>query len=178
MAVCRVLVFITAIVLKSYQAGIRALAVVMNSLSGASKLPDLAELNEVLSMQHLVRCIEYGYFTATTQHQDGEDNLFQDMKWVQYPAVWRQLPACLKEDIPGAKSATLESFQDSFYRAMYRLLLAGAVLARAYMEPLFRAREAGKGTFFFTLRDGLWDRLLDRGYSRGHRYLPRGGRRA
>jgi hypothetical protein len=82
----------------------------MNSLSGASKLSDLVELKEVLSMQHLVRCIEYRYFNAETHQQDNEDNLFSDMKWGRYPAVWRQFPACLKENIPGAESATLESF--------------------------------------------------------------------
>jgi hypothetical protein len=147
----------TAIVLKSYQAGSLPPAVVMNSLSGASKLPDLAELKEVLSMQHLVRCIEYMYFNSITRHQDSEGNLFQDMKFGKYPAALRQFPACLKEDIPGAESATLESFQDRFYRAIYRLLLAGAVLARAYMEPLFRAREeGGKGSFFLRCGTDYW----------------------
>ncbi|KAH8752159.1 hypothetical protein F5882DRAFT_267742, partial [Hyaloscypha sp. PMI_1271] len=117
----------TAIVLKSYQAGSLPPAVVMNSLSGASKLPHLAELKEVLSMQHLVRCIEYMYFSSTTRHQDSEGNLFQDLKF------------------------------GNFYRAIYRLLLAGAVLARAYMEPLFRAREeGGKGSFFLRCGTDYW----------------------
>ena len=39
---------------------------------------------------------------------------------------------------------------------MYRLLLAGAVLARAYMAPLFRAREEGGKDGFFG-RVGLED---------------------
>jgi hypothetical protein len=54
----------------------------------------------------------------------------------------------LNEDIPGAKNATVDSFRNGFYRAIYRLLLAGAVLARPYMAPLFQAREEGKEGFF------------------------------
>ena len=145
----------TAIVLKAYQAGNLPPAVAMNSLSGNSKLPDLAELKEVFNMQYLVRCIEYMYFYSTRLHLgECEDNLFQNMKYGHYPAVQRRFPECLSEDIPGAKNATIDSFRDGFYRAMYRLLLAGAVLARAYMAPLFRAREEGGKDGFFA-RNGL-----------------------
>lgn len=145
----------TAIVLKAYQAGNLPPAVVMNSLSGNSKLPDLAELKEVFNMQYLVRCIEYMYFYSTRLHLgECEDNLFQNMKYGHYPAVQRRFPECLSEDIPGAKNANTDSFRDGFYRAMYRLLLAGAVLARAYMAPLFRAREEGGKDGFFA-RNGL-----------------------
>jgi hypothetical protein len=40
---------------------------------------------------------------------------------------------------------------------MYRLLLAGTILARAYMEPLFRAREeGGEGPFFVRCGTDYW----------------------
>ena len=129
----------------------------MNSLSAKSKLPDLAELKEVFNMQYLVRCIEWMYFNSEEYHlgEDSEDNLFRHMKYGTYPAVRRRFPECLSEDIPGTKNATIDSFRDRFYRAMYRVLLAGAVLARAYMASLFRAREEGKKGFF--ARCGLED---------------------
>lgn len=40
-----------------------------------------------------------------------------------------------------------EAYKDRFYRAMYRLLLAGAALARAYTEPLFQAKKEGRTEF-------------------------------
>ncbi|KAN0102797.1 hypothetical protein V8E51_011110 [Hyaloscypha variabilis] len=148
----------TAIVLKAYQAGTLPPAVVaVNSLSGNSKLPDLAELKEVLNVQYLVRCIEYMYFYSRELHLgECSDNLFQNMKYGHYPPEQRRFPQCLNEDIPGTKNATIDSFRDGFYRAMYRLLLAGAVLARAYMAPLFRAKEEGGKDGFFA-RVGLED---------------------
>ncbi|KAH7407429.1 hypothetical protein BKA64DRAFT_743064 [Cadophora sp. MPI-SDFR-AT-0126] len=140
----------TAIASKAYQAGTIPPRVELNALSGKTKLPDLAELKEVFSMQHLVRCIEWMYFNSKESHRgECEDNLFLHLKYGHYPAVRRRFPECLKEDIPGTKNATIDSFRDCFYRAMYRLLLAGAVLARAYLEPLFQAREEGGKEAFF-----------------------------
>ena len=148
----------TALVLEAYQAGTLPPPVVtIISLSANSKLPDLAELKEVLNMQYLVRCIEWMYFNSQEWHLGIiEDNLFRHMKYGHYPAKQRRFPECLSEDIPGAKNANIDSFRDGFYRAMYRLLLAGAVLARAYMAPLFRARDAGGKEGFFN-RNGLED---------------------
>ncbi|PMD28360.1 hypothetical protein NA56DRAFT_11208 [Hyaloscypha hepaticicola] len=129
----------------------------MKSLSRISKLPKLAELQEVFNVQYLVRCIEYMYFNSKQLHLGQcEDNLFQHMKYGHYPAAQRRFPECLNEDIPGAKNATIDSFRDGFFRAMYRLLVAGAVLAKAYMAPLFRAREEGGGNAFFS-RNGSDD---------------------
>ncbi|KAH8744472.1 hypothetical protein F5882DRAFT_525926 [Hyaloscypha sp. PMI_1271] len=109
-------------------------------------------------MQHLVRCIEYMYFQSSIpEHSD--DNLFPD--YGRYPAARRRFPGCLNEDIPGAKNATIDSFRDSFYRAMYRLLLAGAILARAYMAPLFPARQAGDIGFFVRWGSDYWTEDVD-----------------
>lgn len=127
-------------------------------------LPNVAELKEVLKMQHLVRCIEYMYFHSTLSHTYSEDTLFDDMRYT-YPATQRQ-SKMLQEEPSGIKNTKMESFRDLFYRAMYRLLLAGAVLARVYMVPLFQAREeGGKGVFF--VRFGIdygtmyWDETID-----------------
>ena len=119
----------------------------MNLLSGNSKLPDLAELKEVLNIQHLVRCIEYIYYNSQyPKHY--ENNLFYDIEREKYPVARRRLPDFLKENILGAEKVTIDSFRDSFFRAMYRLLLAGAVLTRAYRAPFFQAREERNARFF------------------------------
>ncbi|KAG4440015.1 hypothetical protein IFR05_004529 [Cadophora sp. M221] len=145
----------TAIVSKAYQAGTIPPVAEINSLSGKFKLPDLAELKEVLNMQYLVRCIEWMYLNSEESHWgEMEDNLFLHMKYSHYPAAQRRFPECLSEDIPGTKNATIDSFRDCFYRAMYRLLLAGAVLARVYLAPLFQAREEG-GKDAFLARVGF-----------------------
>jgi len=58
----------------------------MESLSGISKLPDLAELKEVFNMQYLVRCIEWMYFNSQELHLgECEDKLFKNMKYGHYP---------------------------------------------------------------------------------------------
>ena len=69
----------------------------------------------------------------------------------KYPAVRRPFLGCLNEGIPGAENPTIDSFRDGFYRAMYRLLLAGALLARINMAPLFPARQTGNISFFVKL---------------------------
>lgn len=157
----------TAIGLKAYQAGLLPPAVdAINSLSGNSKLPDLAELKEVLkllNLQHLVRCMEYMYFDPSMQEfsrrEDSDDNPFPSHG--RYPTARRRYPGCLKESIPGAENATIDSFRDGFYRAMYRLLLAGAVLARAYMAPLFIARQARDIGVFVEWGDCYWSEAVE-----------------
>lgn len=101
-----------------------------------------------------MRCIEWMYFNSTEHHfvDPNTDNMFkyEYLEWGRYPAARRRFPECLNEEnIPGAKNATVNSFQEGFYRAMYRLLLAGAVLARVYMEPMFQSRDAGEKDAFF-----------------------------
>jgi len=154
----------TALVLKSYQAGNLPPAIVeIKSLSGKAKLPDLAELKEVLNMQRLVQCIEYIYFNSEYDTQN-VSNLFDNMAGHEhnmgnpskYPAARRRFPDCLQEGIPGAENATIDSFRDGFFRAMYRLLLASAVLARAYLAPVFQARKEGNARFYKVWGDNQW----------------------
>jgi hypothetical protein len=79
----------------------------------------------VMDMQHLVRCIEYMFFYSTV----GTSTLFGGC----------MLPSELRSRRYGEKE--IENWKDRFYRAMYRMLLAGAVLARPYMEPFFQAQD-------------------------------------
>jgi hypothetical protein len=158
----------TAIVLKAELAGNRPPGINIMSLSGNSKFPDFAEVKKVLNMQYLVRCIEYMYFNSTHRHwgDQNPNNLFEKMKYGSYPSERRRFPECLKEGIPGAEDATIDSFRGSFYRAMYRLLIAGAVLTGAYMDPLFRAREEGNAGFHlrngYTLfQDDCWEQIVE-----------------
>ncbi|KAG4418038.1 hypothetical protein IFR04_008858 [Cadophora malorum] len=84
---------------------------------------------------------------ANYYHVDFGGKTIEDAVW--YYKDTRRFPECLSEDIPGTEIATIDSFRDCFYRAMYRLLVAGAVLARTYLEPLFQAREEGGNEAFF-----------------------------
>jgi hypothetical protein len=98
----------------------------MHELSGKPRKPDWKESREVLNMQHLVRCVEH------MSHNSWEDttNLFG--------YGMRNLHG---REEPEPEDA--DAFKDRFYGAMYRLLLAGAVLVGAYTEPFLRAREEG-----------------------------------
>lgn len=104
----------TAIVLKTYQAGSLPPAVaVISSLSGKSHVPDLAELKEVLNIQHLVRCVEYMYFYSSQAPEFSQyfplDNPVERIH-VKFPAERRRFLECLKENILGAENATINSF--------------------------------------------------------------------
>lgn len=103
--------------------------------------------------------MEYIYFNSQCSKSFWYD-LF--MEHDRYPAARRRFPDCLNENIPGSENATIESFRDGFYRAMYRLLLAGALLARPYMAPVFQAREERNGRFFVAFGDErYWSELTD-----------------
>ena len=157
----------TAIVLEAELAGNRPPAMAMDALSGNSTLPDLGELKEVLNMQYLVRCLEWMYFHADDRHRSEEQaNLFREMRYGRYPSERRQFPNCLSEGIPGVEKATIDSFRDLFYRAICRLLIAGAVLAGAYLDLLFRAREEGNDGFllrngYVWYEDECWEKIAE-----------------
>ncbi|KAH8593555.1 hypothetical protein B0O99DRAFT_626577 [Bisporella sp. PMI_857] len=120
----------TAIALEAYKAGRQPPITPMHELSGRFSKPSWDELKEVLNVQHLIRCIEYMYWNSTI---DGE-NLFGGCV----------LPSELREQPEENKQ---EAWKNRFYRAMYRLLLAGAVLARAYTEPFYQAQNDGLTDF-------------------------------
>ncbi|KAK0125478.1 hypothetical protein ONS95_000514 [Cadophora gregata] len=162
----------TAIVLKAYQKKTSQPVIKINTLSGDYRLPEVAELKEVLNMRYLVQCLEWKYFNSDTLSID--DHLFHDVGYYRYPSSYRQFPGSPNEEIqgpisagfdsmqgmfrkamnrvlrsPDARRPRIECFRDEFYRAMYRLLLAGAVLAAPYMAPIFQAKENGGKEGFF-----------------------------
>jgi hypothetical protein len=135
----------TAVILKAYKEGNRPPAITIASLSVSSKLPDLDDLREVLNMQHLVRSLEYKYFTSPPVHHHSIETMFDNIHPESYRTQRQKLRGKFSHgpEFPNSENATIDSFRDSFYRAMYRLFLAGAMLARPYMEPLFHGREEG-----------------------------------
>lgn len=126
----------------------------INSLSGRSRLPSLVELKEVLNMQYLVRCIEHMYFYSKVVSDVAEWswNLLQSETRTHYPSENRRF----LYGLGGNNGATIDSFRKRFYRAMYRLLLAGAVLARAYLAPSFQAEEEGRKGFLWRFSLEAW----------------------
>jgi len=88
----------------------------LSQLSGNSRLPTLPELKAVLDVQHFVRCFEQIYRSDRFDPQEPKQPLFAG------------------ED---------RFFQNRFSRAVYLLLLAGAVFSRVYHEPLALASQDG-----------------------------------
>ncbi|PVH71568.1 hypothetical protein DL98DRAFT_520986 [Cadophora sp. DSE1049] len=122
----------TAIVLQASQANSPPPAFPsVYALSGKAQKPTVAELKEVLNMQHLVRCVEYMYFNSTRDN----DTLFGGC---MLPSEFRRETHYDDDE---------EAWKDRFYRAMYQLLLAGPVLARAYNAPFWGAKKAGNERF-------------------------------
>ncbi|KAL2067658.1 hypothetical protein VTL71DRAFT_15754 [Oculimacula yallundae] len=125
----------TAIVLKACQAESPPPPFTsMYALSGVVQKPTLEELEEVLNMQHLVRCIEYMYF-----------NSFEDCTTlfggVMVPSEFRDY----RRDDEDEGQA--EDRMNRFYRAMYQLFIAGAVLYRPYTEPFWEAKNLSNTAF-------------------------------
>ncbi len=98
----------------------------ISQLSAQSKKPQLAELNDILSFHHLILCIECAFRSqemwrdAFPDDNDGpSDSRYPIPDLPMEPGVWK----------------------DIFHRALYRMLLSGAVLTKAYNEPFTSALE-------------------------------------
>ncbi|KAF6825604.1 dihydrodipicolinate synthetase family protein [Colletotrichum plurivorum] len=110
-------------------------------LSATSHRPTISELAQVMSMQHLVRCLEHMFFYSEVQNGTS-----------QWTALLRPRPPQLivrggEGDDQAALDRAMEKWKESFRRSTYRLFLAGAALARAYNEPFFRLSEDEHGHF-------------------------------
>ncbi|KAK3900405.1 hypothetical protein C8A05DRAFT_45742 [Staphylotrichum tortipilum] len=104
-----------------------------HTLSVHARKPNIAELKHLLDLRHLARCVEHMYRRGTHADQMHES---EEPTW-----------------LPTAERAHMSA---RFQCAVYRVLVAGAVLTREYLEPLFMARE-GHGP------EGLLRRLQEVG---------------
>ncbi|CZS93025.1 uncharacterized protein RAG0_03506 [Rhynchosporium agropyri] len=137
----------TAIVLKASQAGLPSPPFAsMHTLSGVVQKPTIAELKEVLNMQHLVRCIEHMYFFSEVEC----DTLFGGP---MIPSSSR-LESSDRED-----EEKNERFRIRFYTAIYQLFFAGAALSRPYMAPFWEAKEKSRTSFFGRCRVPVYNHL-------------------
>jgi hypothetical protein len=93
----------------------------LHELSGDVRNPDLEDLKRVLDLRHLVRCVEQMYRERDPSLSSERRNLGE---------VWSD-----HED--------WATMRDRFHISMYRVLLAGAVLTRPYLEPWFLAPAEG-----------------------------------
>jgi hypothetical protein len=91
-------------------------------LSGVFRKPELQELRSIFDLQHMMRCIEYMI-------------LHSDMEGVSW--FWFN-----KNSIREEKLADKDAdWRENLYRALYRVVLAGAVCSRAYNDPFISAIE-------------------------------------
>lgn len=133
----------TTKVLDANQSGSQATITSMHELSGLSQRPSIEELKEVLNMQHLVRCVEHMYWEGSIDMES---------------SFCVSLPAdCREGGYDTMDELELKNFRDGFYRAMYRMLLAGAVMAGAYQEPFTQAEKDGREGFLQRNKTGDFD---------------------
>lgn len=105
------------------------------------RYPSRRELKLIFDFEHFVRCVEH----TKSFYKPWED--FSRVPWANTPDL--QLDR-----------------RRRFYSAMYRVLLAGAVLYRAYNEPLIRGETHGPPNFLRTLNKWLaaWRSGVDRAF--------------
>ncbi|KAF6843019.1 LysM domain-containing protein [Colletotrichum musicola] len=110
-------------------------------LSATSRRFTISELAQVMSMQHLVRCLEHMFFYSEVQNGIS-----------QWTALLQPRPPQLivrggEGDDQTALDRAVEKWKESFRRSTYRLFLVGAALAHAYNEPFLRLSEDKHGHF-------------------------------
>jgi hypothetical protein len=93
----------------------------ISELSGVFRKPELHELRSILDLQHMMRCIEYMILHWEMQAVSFFyfDKNFMEERLAEKDADWRE----------------------NLFRALYRVVLAGAVCSRAYNEPFISAIE-------------------------------------
>lgn len=105
-------------------------------MRGSSHKPTISELQSVLNLQHLARCLaQVLYSTIRVPSPFG------------FAFSLTSLQA-INEDLPG--------WEENFFRSVYRTVIAGAVCTRAYTEPFFRAAELGDENFQKRWGDICW----------------------
>lgn len=102
----------------------------LNELSGDIRKPDFEDLKRVLDLRHLVRCVEQ---MSRKWDFSGNSEIRRIEPWTGWGTI-----------------------RDRFHISMYRVLLAGAVLTRPYLEPWFLAPTEGPPDLLHrTQRPGL-----------------------
>lgn len=92
----------------------------LKELSGDIRKPTLEDLKQVFELRHLARCVEQMYH-----------RLDRDVKWGNEIPT-RELMGSGPDDDPAV-------MRECLHTSIYRVLLAGAVLTRPYLEPMFLA---------------------------------------
>ncbi|GFF79636.1 hypothetical protein IFM61606_04252 [Aspergillus udagawae] len=95
----------------------------LSTLSGGVRKPSLKEFQQVRNFEHLAKCAEQIY-------QEGEEDLKNE----------------IQRDQPDG-TALWVLWRERFHSSIYRVLLAGAVLYRAYQEPMYLAANWGLPNF-------------------------------
>ncbi|KAF7126020.1 hypothetical protein CNMCM5793_002379 [Aspergillus hiratsukae] len=114
----------TQIVLESFQKGeLPPDPFPLSTLSGAIRKPSLIEFQQVRDYEHLAKCAEEIYLKGgrDLRNEIQRDQPDGTTLW----ALWRE----------------------RFHSSIYRVLLAGAVLYRAYQEPMYLAAHWGLPNF-------------------------------
>lgn len=114
----------TQIVLESFQkAELPPDPFPLSTLSGAIRKPSLIEFQQVRDYEHLAKCAEEIYL-------EDEEGLKDE----------------IQHDQPDG-TALWALWRERFHSSIYRVLLAGAVLYRAYQEPMYLAANWGLPNF-------------------------------
>ncbi|KAK1828766.1 hypothetical protein QBC39DRAFT_415664, partial [Podospora conica] len=107
----------------------------LKELSGDIRKPDLKDLKRVFELRHLARCVE-------------------QMCFKRDPGLGTATPLLDREFYKRDNIAC-------FHTSIYRVLLAGAVLTRPYLEPMFLAPTQGPADLLFRWqRRGFFEGLL------------------
>ncbi|KAK3368583.1 hypothetical protein B0H63DRAFT_488752 [Podospora didyma] len=138
----------------------------IQQMSGQSRRPSLAELNDILNIQHFGRCIEHMMLIKANQlglHLTR--NVGQDLTILEAAVGWRRRDPQFPH--------VCHLWRESLHRTIYRLIVAGAVLSPAYHEPfLHKAKPANllithiRNSTSNLQSDGMWIIPSDLAYLR------------
>ncbi|KAL4736548.1 hypothetical protein BDV11DRAFT_211122 [Aspergillus similis] len=119
----------------------------IETLSGDDTKPTLSETQRVLSFACIARYLEERTRSAKDKRKD-----FLPHRWYFDSLAWSQ--------------QTWELWREGYHRAVYRYLTAGAVLCRAYYEPLIcEKRPRGFLSSLLSILEGKVPRSASRGDS-------------
>ena len=124
---------------QAYCAGRLSPEINISSLSGAVQRPTILEIQQVLELRHLVLCLEF---------------IFD--KTLPAGTAWGMN---FRESCPPSTAIDKEIWTKNFHGTIYRFLLAGAYLTRAYTEPFHTATSGGPSDFMkvFIEKCNLYD---------------------